>query len=238
MPFIRESIVTTHERRRQRARGADGRDREAPFLVIAPFQPSTTLANLRRHPFACVNYATDVRDLCRLRDRRRRDWPVVAAERIDGWRLADALAHAEVEVAEVVDDAQRPRFRCRDVHEASHGPFRGFNRAQAAVHRGGDPGHPAAHAASRTKIEQEMGYLQIAIDKTAGEPEREAWAMADGSGRRCRDRHTVGALAARGRQISLVFLRQLYCPHLQPDRSKPQRRPTCEPSAPSRHGQI
>ncbi len=174
MPFIRESIVTTVN--------ADGGAHvaplgvivEPPFLVVAPFHPSTTLENLRRHPFACVSYTTDVRVFAGCVTRRRRDWPVVPAERTEGWRLEGALAHTEVEVAEVLEDATRPRFRCRTVHEAAHGAFLGFNRSQAAVLE-------AAILVSRLrmlpreKVEGEMRYLAIAVAKTAGEAELEAW---------------------------------------------------------------
>ncbi len=174
MPLIRESIVTTMNADGSAHVAPLGVIVESPFLIIAPFHPSTTLTNLRRHPFACVNYATDVRIFAGCVTRRQRDWPVVAAERIDGWRLADALTHAEVAVADVVDDPQRPRFRCRELHEASHAPFHGLNRAQAAVLE-------AAILATRlqmlprTKVEQELSYLAIAIGKTAGEQEQEAW---------------------------------------------------------------
>ena len=174
MPFIRESIVTTVD--------ADGGAHvaplgvivEEPWLVIAPFRPSATLDNLRRYPFACVNYTTDVRVFAGCVTRRRRDWPVVPAERTQGWRLAAALAHAEVRVAEVVEDEQRPRFRCAEVHEATHAPFRGFNRAQAAVLE-------AAILVSRLrllprdKIERELAPLAVAVAKSAGEAELEAW---------------------------------------------------------------
>ena len=174
MPFIRESIVTTLD--------ADGGAHvaplgvivEAPLLGLAPFHPSTTLDNLRRHGSACVSYTTDVRVFAGCVTRRRRDWPVAPAERIRGWRLAGALAHSELEVAEIVEDAQRPRFRCRTVHEAGHAPFLGFNRAQAAVLE-------AAILVSRLhllppeKIAGELGYLGIAVAKTAGPEEREAW---------------------------------------------------------------
>jgi uncharacterized protein len=175
MPFIRESIVTTLN--------ADGGAHvaplgvvvEAPHLVIAPFHPSTTLDNLRRHPFACINYTTDVRVFAGCVSRRQRDWPVVTTERTRGWRLAAALAHEEVEVARVSDDVQRPRFYCLTVHQTTHAPFLGLNRAQAATVE-------AAILVSRlhmlpaAKVERELGYLQIAITKTAGEAELEAWS--------------------------------------------------------------
>ena len=174
MPVIRESIVTT--------RNADGSAHiaplgvivEPPFLVIAPFHPSTTLDNLRRHPFACVNYTTDVRIFAGCVTRRQRQWPVASADRIAGWRLTDALAHSEVEVAAVVEDELRPRFRCRELHEASHAPFRGLNRAQAAVLEAAIL-VSRVHMLPRAKVEQELGYLAIAIAKTAGAAELEAW---------------------------------------------------------------
>ena len=136
MPFIRESIVTTLNPDGSAYIAPLGVIEELPWLVLAPFQPSTTLDNLRRHPFATVSYTTDARIFAGCVTRRQREWPVVAAERIQGWRLAAALAHSEVEVEEVVEDEQRPRFRCREVHEAIHAPFRGLNRAQAACLEG------------------------------------------------------------------------------------------------------
>ena len=57
---------------------------------------------------------------------------------------------------------------------ATHAPFRGLNRAKAAVLE-------AAILVSRLsmlpreKIDGEIAYLRIAIDKTAGPEEREAW---------------------------------------------------------------
>jgi hypothetical protein len=90
-------------------------------------------------------------------------------------RLACALRHVELELIERRDDGQRPMLRMAAVHEVTHAPYVGFNRAQAAVIE-------AAVLVSRLhllpaeKVKTEMTYLQIAIDKTAGPEEREAWA--------------------------------------------------------------
>jgi hypothetical protein len=60
------------------------------------------------------------------------------------------------------------------VHRETHAPFPGFNRAQAAVVEG-------AILVSRLfmlpkeKVDSEIDYLRIAIDKTAGDAERTAW---------------------------------------------------------------
>jgi hypothetical protein len=141
--------------------------------IIAPFRPSKTLDNLRDVPFAVANYTDDVRVFAGCVTGRRR-WPTVASDQIPIRRLAGALAHAELAVDRVTEDDQRPRFHCRVLHAATHGPFQGFNRAQAAVIE-------AAILVSRLemlprqKIEQEIAYLQIAVAKTAGAAEQQAW---------------------------------------------------------------
>jgi hypothetical protein len=60
------------------------------------------------------------------------------------------------------------------VHEAIHASFAGFNRAQAAVIEGAVL-VSRLHMLPARKVEAEMAYLQIAIDKTAGPGEHEAW---------------------------------------------------------------
>lgn len=171
--MIRETIVTTQ--------APDGRVHIAPIgiiadgdgLVIAPFKPSATLENLRANPHAVANYCDDVLVFAGCLTGRR-DWPTRAASRIPGARLDAALSHAELSVERVEEDELRPRFHCRVTHEETHAGFRGFNRAQAAVIE-------AAILVSRLhmlppeKIANEIAYLEIAIGKTAGPREQQAW---------------------------------------------------------------
>ncbi len=173
MSFILETLVTT--------RSADGSAHLAPLgireqhglVLLAPFRPSRTLDNLERDRCAVVNMTDDVRIFAGCLTGRR-DWPVRAATKIPGFVLKAALAHRELEVARHEDDELRPRFYLREVHAANHAPFSGFNRAQGAVIE-------AAILVSRLpmlppdKVERELDYLRIAIDKTAGPREREAW---------------------------------------------------------------
>jgi hypothetical protein len=174
MPFIRESIVTTQNADGSAHVAPLGVIVEPPHLVLAPFHPSTTLDNLRRHPSACINYVADVRIFAGCVTRKRRQWPVLPAERIAGWRLEAALAHAEVEVASVVEDGLRPRFYCQERHEAMHAPFRGFNRAQAAVLEAAIL-VSRLHLLPHDRIGQEIAHLAVAVGKTAGAAEQEAW---------------------------------------------------------------
>jgi hypothetical protein len=173
MPMIRETIVTTIS--------AAGAVHIAPFgiiadgegWIIAPFHPSVTIDNLRAVPFAVANSTDDVRIFAGCLTGRR-EWPTVPSHAVPAPRLAAALAHAELAVASVTEDAQRPRFHCRVVHRASHAPFEGLNRAKAAVVE-------AAILVSRLdllprdRVEQEMAFLASAVSKTAGPAEQEAW---------------------------------------------------------------
>lgn len=146
-------------------------------VAIAPYRPSHTLDNLLRDCRAVINCCDDVRIFAGCLTGRR-DWPVCAlsgAAAGPAWRLQAALSHSEVQMVDYQPDAQRPVCLCTVHRHVNHAPFSGFNRAQAAVLE-------AAILLSRRqllapeKIEREIEYLRIAIDKTAGERELQAWA--------------------------------------------------------------
>jgi hypothetical protein len=143
--------------------------------IIAPFRPSTTLDNLRTTPYAVANFTDDVLVFagCLV---GRKEWPTRPSTHVPGAVLEGTLAHAELQVDHVQEDEQRPRFHCRVVHEASHAPFKGFNRAQGAVIEAAILAS-RLHMLPREKVERELGYLQIALEKTAGPREHEAWRL-------------------------------------------------------------
>ena len=171
--MIQETIVTTQS--------PEGQVHIAPMGVhvlgeqrlILPFRPSTTLDNLLANGQAVLNHTDDVRVFAGCLTGRR-EWPLLAAEYVPVARLADCLAHVELQLLNIEDDATRPRLHCRVVHEAIHAPFKGFNRAQFAVLE-------AAILVSRlqwlpsAKIEAELAYLRIGLEKCAGPRELEAW---------------------------------------------------------------
>jgi hypothetical protein len=144
------------------------------LILIAPFRPSTSLDNLLSSRCAVLNLTDDVRVFAGALTGRR-EWPVHAAEKIKGFVLDIALAHRELELVEVKEDAVRPELYFRVVHEVNHAPFRGFNRAQAAVVELAVL-VSRLHMLPMEKIDAEVAYLAIAIEKTAGEREREAWS--------------------------------------------------------------
>ncbi|MDF2997454.1 MAG: hypothetical protein K0R27_3091 [Xanthobacteraceae bacterium] len=173
--MIRETIIST--------RSADGKPHLAPLgatvieggYLLQPFRPSRTLDNLLATRVACINFTDDVRIFAALVSRNRQlPVPLAKATRIDCQRIAATLAHQELEVDRIEEDEQRPRFFCRIAHSEMHRPFMGLNRAKAAVIEG-------AVLVSRLsmlppeKIDREMAYLAVAVQKTAGPEEKEAW---------------------------------------------------------------
>lgn len=173
MPLIYETIITSLNEEGTPHIAPFGIREECECVLVAPFRPSTSLDNLLQHRCAVMNLTDDVRVFAGTLTGRR-DWPVVPAEKVHGVVLESALAHRELELVEVREDEQRPELKFKVVHEMQHAPFRGFNRAQAAVIE-------LAVLVSRLhmlpieKIDAEMAYLSIAIEKTAGERESQAW---------------------------------------------------------------
>ena len=171
--LIYETIVTT--------RAADGETHIVPLgiryegehVVLAPFRPSATLDNVLREKYAVVNFTDDVRVFAGCLTGRRM-WPLAAADKVPGMRLQSALAHLELELDRGEEDDMRPRLLCHQLHSATHAPFKGFNRAQAAVIEACIL-VSRLHMLTQEKVQQETGYLAIAIGKTAGPREAEAW---------------------------------------------------------------
>ncbi len=172
--MINETIITTLNEDGSVHIAPMGVKREDQYFVIAPFKPSTTLNNLERSGQAVINMTDDVRIFAGCLTGHY-DWPTVDASVIDGKRLEAALSHIEIEVARQEGDDIRPVFYCSEKHQQTHAPFMGLNRAKAAVLE-------AAVLVSRLhmlpdeKIDSEIEYLKIAIDKTASKHELEAWA--------------------------------------------------------------
>jgi hypothetical protein len=170
---IHEVIVTTLSSLREPHFAPMGITEVNDHFVIRPFKPSSTYENLKRHSQCVINYTDDVRVFAGALTGRR-EWPSLPCNTIDGYYLENALAHSEIEIVGFEDSDPRSRFEGIIVSEHSHAPFRGFNRAQSAV-------IDAAVLVSRLgmlsekKLQQEITYLHIAIKKTAGDRELEAW---------------------------------------------------------------
>lgn len=158
------------------------------LVEISPYKPSLTLDNILATKAATLNITDDVRVFAAaITDKinaKKTDLSVQNSYDIKlipleasihaGYRLAHALSHTTLRLIEVKQDVARPTLLMQKVATEQHATFIGFNRAQAAVielcvlaSR--------LHLLPKDKILAEMIYLQIAIDKTAGERELDAW---------------------------------------------------------------
>jgi uncharacterized protein len=172
--MILETIITTQDLNGNTHVTPFGVQKQDGFVVISPYKPSTTLANILATGVAVINLTDDVRVFAGALTKRVA-WQLLSVNHVAGYRLANTLSHQELKLVKVIDDAMRPQLVMQVLHAENHHPFAGFNRAQAAVIE-------LAVLVSRLnrlpmeKITQEMQYLQIAMDKTAGEAETQAWA--------------------------------------------------------------
>ena len=144
-------------------------------VIISPFKPSTTLNNIIENNIATINFIDDVRVFAGIVSRYKKDWELSARtdlEIVPNLTLTNTFYN--VAVNEYQEDDKRPNIICDIKNSEIIKPFLGFNRAQFSVIE-------AAVLLSRLgmismeKIDREIEYLKIGIDKTAGPHELEAW---------------------------------------------------------------
>ena len=172
--MIFETIITTQDLAGTPHVTPFGVRYEGDLFVISPYKPSTTLDNILATKYAVMNMTDDVRVFAGALTGRQ-PWQLLRSNKIKAYRLVDCLAHVELELLEVRDDATRPQLIMQKMAEFNHKPFTGFNRAQAAVIELAVL-VSRLHLLPKHKIMSELEYLKIAIDKTAGERELQAWA--------------------------------------------------------------
>ena len=144
------------------------------LVQISPFKPSQTLNNILETKIATVNYIDNVKVFSGIVTGEKKDWELEVSDEKCAPHLQNTNTHMNVKVSEDHDDPVRPRIVCEVINEQIHRPFLGFNRAQFSVIE-------LAVLSTRlgriddNKIRNEMKYLKIGIDKTAGKNEKEAW---------------------------------------------------------------
>ena len=144
------------------------------LVQISPFKPSQTLNNILETRIATVNFIDNVKVFSGIVTGEKKDWELEVLDDKCAPHLQNTNTHMNVKAIEDHDDPVRPRIICEVINEQIHRPFLGFNRAQFSVIE-------LAVLSTRlgriddNKIKDEMKYLKIGIDKTAGDNEKEAW---------------------------------------------------------------
>jgi hypothetical protein len=174
-PVIIESIVTTI--------AADGRINCAPMgvewgdqrIVLKPFLDTATYRNVTATRSAVVNLTDDVRVFAQAAISNPL-YATVPASVVQGVVLADCCSWRELEVQSIDSTPPRSRIETAVVHRGFQREFIGFNRAghavlEAAIYA------TRLHLLEPAFVRTEMDRLQVIVDKTAGERERDAMAL-------------------------------------------------------------
>ncbi len=173
--MIIESIVTTV--------AEDGRINCAPMgvewgdevIVLKPFLDTATYRNVTAVRSAIVNLTDDVRVFAQAAISNP-IYATVPAKIVRGVVLADCCSWRELEVRTVDSTPPRSRIETSVVHRGFRREFIGFNRAchavlEAAIYS------TRLHLLEHEFVRSEIARLQVIVDKTAGEREREAMAL-------------------------------------------------------------
>jgi hypothetical protein len=172
---IIESIVTTVD--------AVGHVNCAPMgvewgdaaIILKPFLDTATYRNLVATRAAVVNLTDDVRVFARAAISNP-EYPTVPATAVRGVVLDDCCSWRELEVRSIDATPPRSRIETAVVHRGTRREFIGFNRARHAVLEAAIYA-TRLHILEHALIRSEIARLQVIVDKTAGEKEREAMAL-------------------------------------------------------------
>jgi hypothetical protein len=173
--LIVESIVTTI--------AADGSINCAPMgvewgddaIVLKPFLETATYRNVMAVRTAVVNLTDDVRVFAQAAISNPL-YATVPANVVRGVVLADCCSWRELQVRSIDSTPPRSRIETAVVHRGFRREFIGFNRAghavlEAAIYA------TRLHLLEPVFVRSEMARLQVMVDKTAGDREREAMKL-------------------------------------------------------------
>ncbi|MEX0818486.1 MAG: DUF447 domain-containing protein [Pirellulaceae bacterium] len=177
--MILEGIVTTLNEDGSPNISPMGPEVDVPLtrFVLKPYQTSRTYQNLKRVGEGVLHVTDDVELIARAAINQFDEPPATfPATAVRGVVLADACRWYAFRVANLDDRDERTRIECNVIDEGRIRDFFGFNRAKHAVLE-------AAILATRTKflprseVSEALARLRVAVDKTAGEVERQAFEL-------------------------------------------------------------
>ncbi len=175
--MIFEVVITTVDLKKNPHIAPMGITKKNDLIVLKPFKPSLSLDNILNSKTAVLNVIDDVRVFAGCVTGRKK-FNLKPLELNIGFRLEHSVSYSLLSLIKFIDDDSRPQLIMKEEKTWQNNTFAGLNRAQAAVIEG-------AILVSRLnilpleKIMSEMNYLNIAIAKTAGPIEEEAWSWLE-----------------------------------------------------------
>ena len=171
--MILETIISTVNEKGVVNFAPFGITKDKSYVYISPYIPSTPLNNLKYSKCAVVNYinAAAIFVNCLI---GKKKFKKKKCSFINCSYLEHSISHQEIVVKSIKDHETRPTFKCKIIKTFSHENFEGFNRAQSSIIE-------ACILASRInllekeKIIQDLKFLSVAVKKTGGKRELEAW---------------------------------------------------------------
>lgn len=179
--MILEGIVTSQDSGGQLNIAPMGPIIEGDFetLLLRPFQTSQTYRNLKETRCGVLHVTDDVLLIARAAiGQLNEEPPTLAAERVSGRVLAEACRWFEFEVREIDDSEQRTEMRAEVVYRGWLRDFFGFNRAKHAVLETAILA-TRVHLLPQAEVMQQLIPFRQAVQKTAGEQERQAFALLE-----------------------------------------------------------
>ena len=143
--------------------------------VLKPFLETSTYRNVAATRVAVVNLVDDVRVFARAAISNP-SYAVLPARVVRGVVLEVACSWRELQVQSIDSTPPRSRMETEIVHHGFRREFIGFNRARHAVLETAIYA-TRLHLLEPAFVQSELARLQVIVDKTAGEREREAMAL-------------------------------------------------------------
>lgn len=154
-------------------------DESLTTFLLRPFQTSRTYRNLKERPVGVFHVVDDVLLLAKAAIGQLTDEPAtLPAQCIAGRVLAEACRWYEFEVEELDDSNERTNIKVRVLHVGRLRDYWGLNRAKHAVVEAAILA-TRLHLLDPAAVWQQLEWLRIPVQKTAGPRETEAFALIE-----------------------------------------------------------
>lgn len=142
--------------------------------TLRPFQSSTTFKNLQSTPHAIFHVVDDALSIVQTILKQPSD---LAFRRNEfGWVIDSACHWYALEIDQWDTSAARSEASAQVIASQTLRPFWGWNRAKHAVLEATIL-ITRLHILDMAFVESQFEHLEVAVEKTAGERERQAWTL-------------------------------------------------------------